>query len=191
MITLEDGDLLYHASYTQIINIDLNRCKHGLDFGRGFYLTSSYEQACNYVPSSVKKAKRIKVLPQWFDINDAYINVFKFHADPNLLINIFEHADAQWLHLVTGNREKSLFPALIKKYASMDIIGGKIADDNTAKTLVQYINGAYGQPGSSEADSFALKLLLPNRLKDQFCFRTVDAIKSLEFVRSERYGDCK
>lgn len=45
MIELQDGMLLYHGSYIGIPAIDLNRCFGGLDFGRGFYLTSSYEQA--------------------------------------------------------------------------------------------------------------------------------------------------
>lgn len=45
MIELQDGMLLYHGSYIDIPEIDLNRCFGGLDFGRGFYLTSSYEQA--------------------------------------------------------------------------------------------------------------------------------------------------
>ena len=47
MIELQDGMLLYHGSYIGIPAIDLNRCFGGLDFGRGFYLTSSYEQAYN------------------------------------------------------------------------------------------------------------------------------------------------
>lgn len=69
MIGLEDGMLLYHGSYVSIPNIDLSRCMGGLDFGRGFYLTSSYEQAYNYVQLSVRKAKHISAVPevfQWF-----------------------------------------------------------------------------------------------------------------------------
>ena len=53
MIELQDGMLLYHGSYIGIPAIDLNRCFGGLDFGRGFYLTSSYEQAYNYVQRCV------------------------------------------------------------------------------------------------------------------------------------------
>ena len=41
MIELQDGMLLYHGSYIGIPAINLNRCFGGLDFGRGFYLTSS------------------------------------------------------------------------------------------------------------------------------------------------------
>ena len=59
MIELQDGILLYHGSYIGIPEIDLNRCFGGLDFGRGFYLTSSYEQAYNYVHLSTRKAIRI------------------------------------------------------------------------------------------------------------------------------------
>ena len=42
MIALHDEMLLYHGSYIGIPEIDLDRCFSGLDFGRGFYLTSSY-----------------------------------------------------------------------------------------------------------------------------------------------------
>lgn len=56
MIELQDGMLLYHGSYIGIPAIDLNRCFGGLDFGRGFYLTSFYEQA--YQKISTRKTDR-------------------------------------------------------------------------------------------------------------------------------------
>lgn len=74
-----------------------------------------------------------------------------------------------------------------KQYAKFDIIGGKIADDQTARTLQLYTTRAYGEPGSEDADSFAIKMLLPNRLEDQFCFCNEKAIQSLEFIRSDNY----
>ena len=71
-----------------------------------------------------------------------------------------------------------------------DIIVGKIADDQTARTLQLYISEYFGNPGTKEADDAAIKQLLPNRLQDQLCFRTEDSVSSLQFVRSERYGNC-
>lgn len=189
MQKLTDGMLLYHGSYTSVPHIDLSRCKSGLDFGRGFYVTSSYQQAYRYVPSAVRKAIAIKRVPRDFDCADGQINVYQFHTDPNLLIHYFEEARLDWLHFVAANRDSSLFPRLIAKFASTDIIGGKVADDNTARTLNFYTQGDWGRPGTPETDELTLKILLPNRLKDQFCFRTPDAIASLKFVRSERYGD--
>ena len=46
---------------------------------------------------------------------------------------------------------------------------------------------ADGIPGSERADRIAIELLEPERLKDQFCFRTSDAVASLEFIRGDRY----
>ena len=85
MIELKDGMLLYHGSYTGISRIDLDKCTHGLDFGKGFYLTSSFEQAYAYVPLSVKKAVRLGVVPEDFNLEDGIISVYRFHYDPNLL----------------------------------------------------------------------------------------------------------
>ena len=192
MIELQDGMLLYHGSYIGIPAIDLNRCFGGLDFGRGFYLTSSYEQAYNYVQLSVRKAMRIGTVPKDFNPEDGQISVYKFHYDPNILAYCFQGASVEWLQLVAANRKKDVFPHLLKKYGTIDIIGGKIADDQTAHTLQQYIGGVdFGIPGTPKADKIAIEKLLPNRLKDQFCFRTQDAVKHLEYIRSDRYGEIK
>ena len=86
MIELQDGMLLYHGSYIGIPAIDLNRCFGGLDFGRGFYLTSSYEQAYNYVQLSVRKAMRIGTVPRDFNPEDGQISVYKLD-----LCQYFEH----------------------------------------------------------------------------------------------------
>ena len=192
MIELQDGMLLYHGSYIGIPAIDLTRCFGGLDFGRGFYLTSSYEQAYNYVQLSVRKAMRIGTVPKDFNPEDGQISVYKFHYDPNILAYCFQGASVEWLHFVAANRKKDLFPQLLKKYGTIDIIGGKIADDQTAHTLQQYIGDVdFGIPGTPKADKIALEKLLPNRLKDHFCFRTQDAVNHLEYIRSDRYGDVK
>jgi hypothetical protein len=72
-------------------------------------------------------------------------------------------------------------------YEKFDIIGGKIANDRTARTLQLYTSGGYGNPGSKEADDIAIMTLLPNRLADQFCFCNIKAVNTLEFVRSDLY----
>lgn len=191
MIEMLDGMLLYHGSYTTVSNIDLSLCNSGLDFGKGFYLTSSYEQAYNYVPLAVKKARRLGRVNNDFMIEDGKVSIFKFHYDPNLLIHYFQNANREWLHFVSANRSDNLFPLLLHKYKMTDIIAGKIADDQTARTLQQYISEYFGIPGTPDADRDVIKRLLPNRLNDQFCFRTNDAINCLEFIKGESYGEIK
>jgi hypothetical protein len=189
MIQLSDNMLLYHGSYTAISDIQLSKCSAGLDFGTGFYVTSSFEQAWRYVPSAVKKNIRRRVLPTEFDVRDGCVSVYRFHANPALLLHCFQDADANWLHFVAANRNDRLFVDEREQLSAMDILGGKIANDNTAATLNAYISGDYGVPGTARTDSFTLEGLLTDRLKDQFCFRTELALASLEFLRSERYGD--
>lgn len=90
MIELFDGMLLYHGSYTAIKDIDLAKCKKGLDFGQGFYLTSSYQQAVNYIPLAVKKAFRIHILGDDYKPDDGILSVYRFHYDPIYCIIVFE-----------------------------------------------------------------------------------------------------
>lgn len=191
MHKLTDGILLYHGSYSEISSIDLSCSRRSLDFGKGFYLTSSYEQALNYIPSAVKKNIRRRKLPSDFQIDDGRLSVFRFHLTEELAIHYFETANLDWLHFIAANRDDSLFQNFLEQFRAFDIIGGKVADDSTAATLNAYITGEYGTPGSSNTDNFTVNQLLPDRLTDQFCFRTPQSLKSLEFIRSERYGDLR
>lgn len=90
---------------------------------------------------------------------------------------------------IAANRDDSLFQEFLLQFQDIDIVGGKVADDSTAATLNAYITGEYGKPGSQKVDDFTISQLLPERLTDQFCFRTQKSLISLEFVMSERYGD--
>ncbi len=185
MTVLQDGMTLYHGSYTEIPTVDLSKCKPGKDFGRGFYLTTSFEQAQNFVHLSIKKQINEGNLSE--DETVGYVSVFKLNLTEDIKTHYFETADVEWLHFVAANRRRSLFPIVRQNYLSYDIIGGKIANDQTARTLQLYTSGGYGTPGSAEADRIAIMTLLPNRLQDQFCFRTEKAVHALHFMRSERY----
>lgn len=66
MIRIPEDGILYHGSYTEVAQIDLSLCRYGLDFGKGFYLTFSPEQAASYIPASVRKAKRRGIIADSF-----------------------------------------------------------------------------------------------------------------------------
>ena len=88
---LIEGTLLYHGSYAQIDDIDLNLCAPGKDFGRGFYLTSDLEQAQRFIPSSLRKAKAQNRASE--NQNYGFVTTFEFHQ-PKVPVAVFEFEDA-------------------------------------------------------------------------------------------------
>lgn len=64
---------------------------------------------------------------------------------------------------------------------------GKIANDTTNPTIMAYLNGLYGDVKSDTAINFAISRLMPDNLKNQYCFLSERAVSCLEFVEVNRY----
>ena len=91
MKKLEDGIVLYHGSYCIVENPDLSKCAIYKDFGRGFYLTTSKEQARSFAKISAKKAKAKGLLSN--SEKFAFISFFKINLDASLKSFAFETAE--------------------------------------------------------------------------------------------------
>ena len=183
MPELKNGMRLYHGSYCEVAEPDLSKCSRFKDFGQGFYLTSSREQAQSFAKISTSKAVgRDLIKPQRFGIVSTYV----YEEGPELSIKNFPSAGVDWLHCVVGHRRNNYFLDVVRSLRDYDVISGKIANDNTNATIITYLDGLYGEIGSDSADSICIGLLLPERLKDQICFRTVKALNALKFEGSER-----
>lgn len=183
---LTDGVVLYHGSYCEVPFPDLGKCAKYKDFGQGFYLTSSLEQARNFAKLTTRKAiaNGIVDVSQAFGVLSSY--QFLLKPEEQLSVHLFETANAEWLHCVVGHRKSNTFPQLVHQFQNYDIIGGKIANDNTNATITAYMAGTFGEIGTDSADNMCISLLLPERLKDQFCFRTKAAVDQIRFLESEK-----
>jgi len=188
---LKDGIKLYHASYKIVKKIDLTLCSSGKDFGKGFYLTTDLEQAKRFLKTAISKAIKNNIP----DIkpDTGYISIYNFNTEimKNLNVYEFKSADTKWLHCVAAHRKADLFNDELQKWINFDIIAGKIANDTTNQILTTYINGLYGAIGSEEADQTAIRLLMPEKLSNQICFKTNDSLSTLSFsdyitVKQER-----
>ena len=180
---LQNGIILYHGSYTEVKNIDLSLCSAGKDFGRGFYLTTDLNQAIRFVKTAVGKAEKNGLI----GINSAkgFVSSFLYVAKNDVSVFEFDSADRDWLHCVVAHRRSGVLSPELKKWQNYDIIAGKIANDTTNSVITAYINGAYGEVGRGSADTIAMQLLLPNKLKEQICFRTEKSVICLSFLKSE------
>lgn len=184
MQELSNGLLLYHGSYCEVKSPDLGQCARYKDFGQGFYLTTSKNQAENFARLSTRKA----IANGMTDVGQKHgiVSSFRLRLEKELEVHIYNEANADWLHCVVGHRKKKAFPKVVENLNGCDVIGGKIADDNTNATITAYMVGTFGQIGTRAADNMCISLLLTERLQNQFCFRTNAALKCLTFVESER-----
>lgn len=180
---LNNKTTLYHGSYVVVDKPDLALCRPHKDFGQGFYLTTSHEQAVRFAKTSVRKAIRRGELPT--DTRTGYVSSFEFCQSGNLAVHEFATADASWLHCVVAHRKSGQFVQELESWRDFDVLVGKIANDNTNLVLTVFMNGGYGAIESSKATETALGFLLPDRLQDQVCFRTEAALRSLIFTRCE------
>ena len=184
MKELANGMILYHGSYCVVENPDLEKCAAFKDFGRGFYLTTSKEQAKSFAKISATKAKARGDIS--YNEKFAYISFFKITNIEDIKSFSFETADKNWLHCIVSHRKEGAFPEIHKTMQNYDVISGKIANDDTNTTIVAYMGNVFGSMGSEQADKMCISLLLPERLQDQFCFRSDKAISKLKFIKSEK-----
>lgn len=187
---LKDGMLLYHGSYTAVHEVDLMKCMSGKDFGRGFYLTSDLNQAKRFITTSVRKARMLGATD--VEGNYGFVSTFRFvFLDNSLSVYEFDDANEQWLWFVASNRRSTLATDLMGRIDAAlekaDVIVGKVANDTTNPVITTYLNGLYGPVDDSESARTAIRLLLPNKLKDQFCFLTERAVACLSLVGVDRY----
>lgn len=176
---------LYHGSYCEVVEPDLKQCRPGKDFGVGFYLTTSREQAISFTRTAIIKALQDGRISE--ASGAGFVSGFIFDAGKATLnVCEFANADQEWLHCVAAYRKSGGLGT--DKWDDADLIIGKIANDKTNLVITAYLDGAYGEPGSKSADAIAISLLEPEKLKDQYCFRTQKAIDLLEFAGSERIG---
>ncbi len=191
-MTLQDGMTLYHGSYAAISSIDLDKCAAGKDFGKGFYLTADEGQARRFIQTSLRKAQDIGTAPH--GQTHGYVSSFTYHAPQNPLRSFeFPDANEEWLWFVSLNRRanlaKKLLPMVDPRLFNSDVIVGKIANDTTNPVITTYLNGLYGPIESSASAKTAITMLLPDRLKAQYCFLTTLAVECLEPKEVTRYDD--
>ena len=157
--------LLYHGNNVKVCKPKIIKSKRLLDFGIGFYLTSDFDQAKKWAERTANR--RNEGLPQVseFQLDESKINSLK--------LLVFESADIDWLNYVSKNRTDEYFSD------TFDIVIGPVANDQAFRTVNNYLKGYFSQ-------EIALELLLPQKLKDQYAFKTKKALSHLKFkeVRS-------
>ncbi len=157
--------ILYHGSNIEVLNPQILESDRRLDFGKGFYLTSSFEQAKRWAELTVKRRETGKATVSVFEFDDTSVS--------DLKILRFTQAQREWLEYVTMNRKNQII-----SNDDYDIVIGPVANDRTMPVISLYFAGIYDIEET-------IKRLMPQKLCDQYTFRTDKAIKKLRFLEAK------
>lgn len=155
---------LFHGSNVTVINPSIRSNLRALDFGPGFYLTSSQNQATTWAKSVTRRRRVGSPILNIYGFNDT--NVSKLNT-----LN-FKTPNADWLDFVVSNRKELLIEN------PYDLVIGPVANDSTLPVIDDYMDGVYTKEE-------AVKRLLPQNLTDQYAFLTTNALSMLTFEGSE------
>lgn len=158
--------ILYHGSNILVNNPKILVTNRMLDFGAGFYTTSSKEQAIKWARIQTKRRGN----------GEPVISIYYFDEEvaKDIAICSFHSAGKNWLKFVTDNRKGQYIG---KKY---DLVIGPVANDNTMPVINNYMSGLIDE-------NTALILLKPQKLFDQYAFLTEKGLSTLKFSGGEIY----
>lgn len=160
--------ICYHGSDTIVDIPKILGAKRPLDFGGGFYVTTSETQAKSWAIKVAYRNNR----------NHRCVNRYEFDlekAESELTVIHFEIADEKWLDFICDNRRG-------KATGDYDIVIGPVADDRVYRVVVEYENGDLDK-------ETALKNLKTEDLCDQILFHTEKSLEYLKYIDTEVVGE--
>ncbi len=150
---------LYHGSNVEVREPKIIESDRKLDFGHGFYLTSSYEQAERWAVLTCRRRKS----------GQEIITVFECEEElNNLRVLRFTEPDVAWLQYTANNRRNE------NATDDYDVVIGPVANDKTQPLITAYFSGLY-------TEEETIRRLLPQKLKDQYAFKSEAALHKLRF----------
>lgn len=149
---------VYHGSLEIVRNPEIRKPTRTLDYGEGFYTTTDYQQAVDWVMRHKKDAK------------EGYVNVYEVDMDNIKKLNTlwFSEPSDEWIDFVDNNRNRSGFTH------NYDFVYGPVANDRVYACFALYESGVF-----NKAD--LLRELKVYDLVDQLLFHTNVALEHLEF----------
>ncbi len=155
---------IYHGSIEEVRIPEIRQPNRSLDYGSGFYTTTSFEQARKLVERRIK-SKGVSV---------GYVNVYEL--DDELIKNMkslfFEKPTEEWVNFVMRNRTSRDFDH------DYDIVYGPVADDSVYTQFTLYEGGIISM-------QTLIQELKTYKLVDQYLFHTEKSLRAIKFIESK------
>lgn len=154
---------IYHGSLEVVEHPIILKPNRKLDYGDGFYTTTSKKQAKEWVERRTLEKHS----------TCGHINVYEFDDKmlPELNCLIFPEPNEEWAEFVMANRTKYNFTH------DYDIVYGPVANDRV------YLQFGLYEAGAISVDTL-IRELKTYKLIDQYLFHTDKALTALRFIES-------
>jgi hypothetical protein len=154
---------LYHGSPEIVITPRIIVSNRLLDYGSGFYTTTSADQAATWVRRKLQKKP-----------GRGYVNVYEFDeaAKSQFRVLEFDGPSEEWLDFVMANRTHVGFQH------DYDMVYGPVADDRVYAAFALYESGVYNKQD-------LIRELKTYVLVDQYLFHTERALSLLTFQTAQ------
>ncbi len=156
--------IIYHGSLELVEKPEIRKSNRLLDYGSGFYTTTSVEQAEAWVRRRMSEKK----------VSSGYINVYKYSNEQNSDIKtlIFDTPSEEWLDFVMKNRTIRDFQH------NYDIVYGPVANDRVYAAFALFEGGLIDK-------QMLIAELKTYKLVDQFLFHSERALQLLTFIEAK------
>lgn len=154
--------IVYHGSTVLVENPEIRVGENFLDFGIGFYTTTSYEQAERWAKIKMRRE----------NADTGYVTIYEFDFDAAIKdanVKRFDTADKEWLLFVVQNRRGEYGTE------SADMYIGPVADDDVYQSIRLFETGVLDVEAT-------VKRLKTEKLQDQWTFHTDKMLTYLRYV---------
>jgi hypothetical protein len=154
---------VYHGSLEIVETPEIREPNRTLDYGSGFYTTTSSEQAEEWVRRNMKSNRVAK----------GFVNEYELDIDnlQSVKCLLFESPTDEWIDFVMNNRLNKDF---VHDY---DIVYGPVANDRVYTCFALYEGGLMSKQN-------LLAELKTYELVDQYLFHTERALQLLTFTQA-------
>ena len=155
--------ILYHGSIEIVENPEIRIPSRSLDYGYGFYTTTSFKQAEDWVKRKLNTNTPV-----------GYVNIYEF--DENLIKSLnallFDSPTEEWVDFVMNNRTNKDFNH------DFDVVYGPVANDKVYAAFALYEGGIIDKQN-------LISELKAYKLVDQYLFHTNKALKVVKFIEAK------
>ena len=144
-------------------NPEIRQPNRSLDYGSGFYTTTSFAQAKKLVERRMKDK----------GVSAGHVNVYELDekALGSMKVLLFKKPTEDWVTFVMRNRTERGFTH------DYDIVYGPVADDNVYTPFTLYEVGIISMPT-------LIQELKTYKLVDQYLFHTEKSLTAIKFIES-------